>query len=412
MLVLSTAAQTAACVFVFGVPYLVPELRSAEGLTLAQAGAVIAAPTVGMVLALVAWGAAADRYGERIVLSSGLGLATLALLGSLFVHGPVPLSLAFFLAGMAGASVYAASGRVVMGWFSARERGLAMGLRQTSTPLGTGIAALALPPLAEHTGLHGALLFATALTGVVALLVTIGITDPPRPAPPPGKERDRPDSPYRTPTLWRIHGASALLVWPQFTVSAFGLVFLVEVEHWSATRAGQLMALGQLLGALARVAVGVWSDRVGSRLRPMRQLAVANGALLALLAVCAQWPSAASEVLLVAACGLTASSNGLAFTSIAELAGPHWSGRALGIQNTSQNLTASVAAPVVGVLIGSLGFGAAFLLCAVTATSAVLATPAARSTRPTETGPDRAAPDSATGPHDRSRTGPSTGWDR
>jgi sugar phosphate permease len=41
--------------------------------------------------------------------------------------------------------VFAASGRLVLGWFGPGERGLAMGLRQTAQPLGTMLAAAILP---------------------------------------------------------------------------------------------------------------------------------------------------------------------------------------------------------------------------------------------------------------------------
>ncbi len=51
---------------------------------------------------------------------------------------------------------------------------------------------------------------------------------------------------------------------------------------------------------------------------------------------------------MVIASVITVSDNGLAFTAIAEIAGPFWSGRALGTQNTSQLLTAGVAPPLFG----------------------------------------------------------------
>ena len=57
--------------------------------------------------------------------------------------------------------------------------------------------------------------------------------------------------------------------------------------------------------------------------------------------------------------------NGLAFTAVAELAGAHWSGRALGAQNTGQFLAAAIVAPVVGVLIGATGYSLAFALLAL-----------------------------------------------
>ncbi|WP_042389413.1 MFS transporter [Streptacidiphilus melanogenes] len=374
MLALGTAAQTAACAFLYGMPYLIPSLRGAEGLTLAQAGVMVACPTVGLLLALYAWGAATDRYGERWVLAGGLGAATVALGAALLVHGLVWLGVLFAVAGAAGASVSAASGRVVLGWFPPRQRGLAMGVRQTSTPLGMLVAAVAMPPIAAAHGLHGAVLFVGVLSGVMAVLTALFVVDPPRPpAVGAADGGEKPPSPYRGATLWRIHGASALMVWPQFTVGAFGLVYLTDVRHWPAVAAGQLMACGQALAAVCRIGAGRWSDAVGSRLKPMRWLAAAVGVLGAGLAVAGD--SAAGVTLLVVLCGLSASTNGLSFTSVAELAGSRWAGRALAVQNTGQNLTASLCPPVVGALITAAGFGPAFAVAAVCAFTSIAALP-------------------------------------
>lgn len=156
MLALGTAAQTAACAFVYGVPYLAATLRDTAHLTLPQIGLLIACPTAGLVAALVAWGAAADRYGERVVIATGLGGAAALLAvaaGAVGAGGgTTALGALLALAGAAGASVYSASGRLVMGWFSAGERGLAMGIRQTATPLGMGVAALTMPRSPPRTG--------------------------------------------------------------------------------------------------------------------------------------------------------------------------------------------------------------------------------------------------------------------
>ena len=64
-------AMTAGCTFQYGLAYLIPAFR-AEGLSLEQAGILVACPTAGLLLTLVAWGAAADRWGERLVLGAGL----------------------------------------------------------------------------------------------------------------------------------------------------------------------------------------------------------------------------------------------------------------------------------------------------------------------------------------------------
>ncbi|MEU1620611.1 MFS transporter [Streptomyces sp. NPDC005722] len=378
MLALGTGAQTAACAFVYGVPYLAAALRDTAHLTLPQIGLLIACPTAGLVAALVAWGAAADRYGERVVIASGLGGAAVLLA---LAAGPVgagrgttALGALLALAGAAGASVYSASGRLVMGWFSARERGLAMGIRQTSTPLGMGVAALTMPSLAAAYGVRGAFGFLAAVCGAVACLVALFAADPARPQAAPGASPAV--NPYRgSATLWRIHGAGALLVVPQFTAGAFALVLLVDTRGWSAVGAGRLIALAQVLGACTRIAAGRWSDRVGSRLRPMRQLAVLTAVVVSAAALTAAFPSPLTAAALVLSVGITASTNGLSFTATAERAGPSWSGRALGVHNTGQNLTAALVPPLSATLISATGYWPALAAAAVVACGAAALVP-------------------------------------
>src|SRR5262245_24140380 len=140
ILAVGTFSQAAACSFLYGIPMLVPSLRADDGLSLFQASLLITAPMVGLMLTLIAWGALADRYGERVVMVSGIAAAA-----GLLACVPVTSNLAAVavllgLAGAAGGSVFAASGRAVMGWFPIHERGLAMGTRQTAQPLGVAVA--------------------------------------------------------------------------------------------------------------------------------------------------------------------------------------------------------------------------------------------------------------------------------
>ncbi len=151
---------------------------------------------------------------------------------------------------------------------------------------------------------------------------------------------------------------------PQFTLSIFGLVWLVTELHWSTLAAGVLVGLGQFVGALGRVAVGVLSDRVGSRLRPLRWVALSAVLVMLALGACGFAASPAGAIVLLIAMTVTVADNGLSFTSVAEMAGPSWSGRALGAQNTGQFLAASVVAPAVGALIGAVGYPIAFLVVA------------------------------------------------
>jgi sugar phosphate permease len=89
-----------------------------------------------MLVTLLPWGLLADRLSERIVIALGLVGAAGALLAAGWTHSYGALLLTLFVAGAFGASVNAASGRAVMGWFPANERGLALGVRQTALPIG------------------------------------------------------------------------------------------------------------------------------------------------------------------------------------------------------------------------------------------------------------------------------------
>jgi sugar phosphate permease len=263
---------------------------------------------------------------------------------------------------------------MVMGWFPVAERGLAMGTRQTAQPLGVALAALVLPSLGRSYGARDALLFPAALCAVAALLVLILVSDPPRVERAAGEAAPR--SPYRGSwSLGRVHLASAMLVVPQFAVSAFTLVYLVGERGWDPAAAGRVIFAAQLAGAAGRVVTGVWSDRVRSRLRPMRKLAVASAALMALIALGAATGSVVVVFALAVAAVITVADNGLAYTSVAELAGREWSGRALGVQNTVQNLAAVATAPLLAAAIGDTRYALGFALVAVCPLIAVPLTP-------------------------------------
>jgi MFS family permease len=361
VLVAGLLAMTAGCTFQYGLAYLIPAFR-AEGLSLEQAGILVACPTAGLLLTLVAWGAAADRWGERLVLGAGLALAGALLLVGATVHGTAALGACLAAAGAAGASVYAASGRLILGWFPARQRGLAMGIRQSAQPLGVAVAALALPSLGAH-GRPAALAFLGTFCLAAAVLVAVVVRDPARPPRPAGRHGGSPyrGGPHGTAViLWHIHAASALLVVPQFAVATFALVFLVDAHGLDPVMAGRILAVAQACGAFSRLGAGVWSDRVGSRMRPMRALAVATALILAALAAGAAVRAPWAVAVLFAAVIVSVSTNGLAFTAVAEHAGSSWAGRALGIQNTGQNAFAAATPPVLAAVIGAAGYAAAF----------------------------------------------------
>ncbi|MEE2033752.1 MFS transporter [Rhodococcus chondri] len=378
ILALGVVAQAAQATVINGVAFLIPTLQDDSGFTLAQAGTLAGAPLFGGVLTLVAWGAVADRFGERVALTAGLGIASLAVAAAAATattSAPI-LGLLLVVAGAGAVSANAASGRVVVGWFPPAQRGLAMGIRQMSVPLGVAASALAIPPIARDHGIGWALAFPAVVCGVAALACVIGITDPPRPDRAEAARTGALDNPYRGgATLARIHIASILLVIPQYVVWTYALVWLITDRGWDETGAGLVITAAQVLGALGRVAVGAWSDRAGSRLGPLRTVSIVVVASMALLAASASFESPVAVAMLLVASVATSSPNGLAFTAVAEIAGPYWGGRALGIQNTGQFVLAAAVAPTFGALISVVGFPIAFAIAALAPAAAVPVVP-------------------------------------
>lgn len=368
-------ATASSFLFINGVAFLIPSLQTARGIPLDEAGLLSSMPSWGMVVTLVLWGYVLDRVGERMVMAAGSALTAVAAYAAASAHSMVLIAVYLFLGGMAAASCNTAGGRLVSAWFPPHQRGLAMGLRQTAQPLGIALGALVIPELAEH-GPAAGLRFTALACAFGAAASAVGIVDPPR------KPREKATtaelaSPYRgSLVLWRIHTVAGLMMVPQTVTVTFMLVWLIKNLHWSVAAAGSLVTLSQLLGALGRVMVGRWSDRIGSRMRPVRIIAVAAAVTLFLLAWADLLNSSWQAPLMVAISVIAVLDNGLEATAITEFAGPFWSGRALGIQNTTQRVLAAAAPPLFGALITAAKYPNAWILCGLFPVIAVPLVPA------------------------------------
>jgi MFS family permease len=369
-MVVSLFVTASSFLFINGIAFLIPSLGERRGIQLTEASLLSSMPSWGMVVTLVLWGYVLDRVGERIVLTAGSALTAGAAYAAASVHSMVWVGVYLFLGGMAAASCNTAGGRLVSGLFPPQQRGLAMGIRQTAQPLGIAVGALVMPELAER-GPHAGLMFPALVCGAAAVASAVGIVNAPQKSRKTATKEDL-ASPYRgSSVLWRIHAVAGLLMMPQTVTVTFMLVWLINHHHWSVASAGGLVTLSQLLGAVGRIAVGRWSDRIGSRMQPVAVIAVAAALTLFLLALSDLLDSRFDIALMVAISVIAVLDNGLDATAVTEFAGPFWSGRALGIQNTTQRVVAAIGPPLFGVLISAARYPPAWLLCGLFPMAAV-----------------------------------------
>ncbi|AXB41525.1 MFS transporter [Amycolatopsis albispora] len=361
LLAVSLVAWAAGATAVFQLSLVLPALRAETGMSLALAGALVGTANGGLTVALLGWGVFADRFGDRRAMATGLVLCAGCLCAAAGTRSVPVLFGAFALAGVTAAAVYAPSGRSVVRGFPARQRALALGLTQTSTPLSSALAAAVVPGVAARQGLPALWLGVAGLCVLAAALVLVFGGQP-------RAESDRSGpagEPAAPAVMARMYGACALLVLPQSALLTFTVSYLVDDRGWTPAGAGWLLSGGLLLTVLTRPVLGHLSDRGGSRLGLMRAFAVGNAVVLALLVAGVLSGTGWAPAALLIACVSTVTGYGLASTAVAGFAAHARLGRALGIQHTVQSLVATAGPVLLGGLIGTAGYAAAFAAVAV-----------------------------------------------
>jgi sugar phosphate permease len=341
-------------------PVLAPALRDAHGLSLLQIGVLLDSLWIGTLLTLLPWGLLADRVGERLVLGSGLGACGAALVGAGSAGSFRSLVALVGVAGAAGASVNAASGRAVMQWFPATERGFALGVRQTAIPLGGLVSALVLPAL----GLRSAFLFLAALCAAGALFGVVAIREREGSAAEDVLEPRGLGATLRDHRLLLLCFASGFYLVAQLAVMGFLVLFLHDERGLSAGAAAAVLGGVQVLAAALRIGGGRWSDRAGSRVRPLRLVGLGSAVTLALAAAALSAPLTLLVPAFVVAGGLAMAWNGLSFTAAAEIAGPRRSGAALGMQQSALAAAGAIVPPAFAAVVAASSWRVGFAVAA------------------------------------------------
>lgn len=316
-----------------GLPVLGPSLQARYHLSLTEVGVAFSSVWIGPIATLLPWGLLADRIGERIVLASGLAGCGTVVAASGWAGSFWPLVALLTIAGGLGASVNAASGRAVMQWFSARQRGLALGVRQTAIPVGGAVVAVALPAVNSAGGLKASFAFLGALCLATATVAAIAVREASPSA--PQLEAEDVEWSLRDRRLWVLSTGSGLYLVAQIALTSFLVLFLHDRHGLSLGAAAATLAVLQLGAIVTRISAGRISDAIGARIRPLRWIGLASFAGVVLTAVVTNAPLVLVVPVMVVAGALSMAWNGLSVTAAAELAGVARSGAAIGFQQTT-----------------------------------------------------------------------------
>jgi sugar phosphate permease len=353
-----TFAQASFSASSVGLPALGPALKSQFGLSLGETGVVLGGIGIGMLFTLLPWGLVADRIDERWVIATGLTGAAASLAVASTAHGFGTVTGALVGVGALGASVNAASGRAIMAWFPPSELGTALGIRQTAIPIGGALGVL-LPVLASAGGTRLAFLFLAGLCGAGAAVAAVFIR---------GRAGDEPElgdvsRPLRDPRMWLLGTGTGLYLVAQIGITGFVVLFLHEHRHVSAHAAAALFATINVLAIAARIGSGRISDRLGSRMRPLRTIGIALTVSTGAVAAATDAPLGLVAPLFVVAGVLSMAWNGLSYAAAAEMAGSARTGAALGFQQTLLGAIVAAAPPGIAA-VASHSWRVAFVLAA------------------------------------------------
>ncbi|MBV8096076.1 MAG: MFS transporter [Acetobacteraceae bacterium] len=258
-----------------------PLIREDLGLTIADMGLLLSAFLWAYAFSQLPAGGLVDRLGPRLMLTVSLGLWSLAqMLGGL-VQSFGQFFGARVLLGMGEAPQFPTSARVVRDWFNERERGLATGIWNCSSTLGTAISA----PLLTFLMLSFSWRWMFVIMGLAGLAVATAFyivhRDPSQVALTPGEKDYLSDAEggaqpppvtlrdwqrlFRFPTTWgMIFGffGTIYVLW----IYASWLPGYLEIErHISVKNTGWITAIPFLFGVVGSILGGRLCDMLVER---------------------------------------------------------------------------------------------------------------------------------------------------
>jgi MFS family permease len=354
VLVLVTAAHALGAVSVLAIAPLSPLLLDDLGLTRAQVGLFLPALYLGGILMSLPAGWLTDRLGARITLAAGQCLTGL-MVGLAAWSAALPVMLPLFcLAGLGWAVINPTTGKAILERFPSRERGFAMGVKQTGLTLGGVAASVTMPVLALTHGWRAALTVAAVASLVSAAGVLGGLRGSPRSTAVAPVERARFAEvlPFLTrPAFATLLACGLTLSLAQSSVLAYLALFARESLGLSVVAGGGLLAVAQAGGTAGRLGWGIVSDRMfGGRRRPgvIVNAMLGAGAYLVFASGVPLGGGATTLVALVAGVGAFGWV-GLYLALAAEVGGPRHAGLLTGV---------AVSCSWSGVLLGPPLFGA------------------------------------------------------
>jgi len=274
---------------------MAPAAAPAPGVAPAAVGYFVSVVYLGSMIGTVTAGGWVGRFGPILVSQAGLLLCLVGL--AVAASGALPaVLLGALLLGLGYGPATPASSMILARAAPPHMLALTFSIKQTGVPLGTAIAGAAVPVLVLALGWQAAALaigMACALCAAALVPIRARYDAGRNPAAPVSIRsafapvalivRDR--------RLLELSLVSFIYGGMQITLLAYLVTFLVESFSLSLVLAGMVMAASQFTSVAARIAWGVFADRVATRRATLGLLGIGMGVTaMTALAATPGWP--------------------------------------------------------------------------------------------------------------------------
>ncbi|GAB6121574.1 glycerol-3-phosphate transporter [Dysgonomonas termitidis] len=298
---------------------IMPDLIE-EGSSKAALGIVLSAVSIAYGISKFIMGSVSDRSNARIFLPLGLLLSalTLVFLGLIPVltSSVVVMFILFFMNGWFQGMGWAPCGRVMVHWFSIKERGTKMSIWNIAHNVGGGIIGpLAILGVAIFGDWHSKLYFPAFVAIIVAFIAYLLIRDTPQSCGLPNIEAYKNDYPadysksqeeelttkeiflkyvLNNKLLWLIAFANAFIYLVRYGVLDWAPAYLEDAKGFSVKESGWAYFAYEYAGIPGTLLCGWISDKI---FRGRRAPAIIIYMLLTMIAVIVYWKNPAGNII-------------------------------------------------------------------------------------------------------------------
>ena len=232
---------------------LLPEVARDIGASIPQAGHVISAYALGVVLGAPALAVLAAGWGRRALLIALMAFYAVANIGSALAPGYLSLNLLRFLSGLPHGTYFGVAALVAASLAPPGRRASAVGLVMLGLTGATLVGVPIASWLGQHFGWRAAFVLVGAIAALAAVLVRYGVPHIP---PEPGAGAWRELQALRNKHVWLTLGIGAIGFGGMFSVFSYIKPTLMEVAGLSLAQVPLVLALfgtgmvaGNLVGA-------------------------------------------------------------------------------------------------------------------------------------------------------------------